>query len=61
MVRGSMYKFVQNAQAKGAISTRKIRSEDNRSNILSKPIFSVSAFVRERDILMNLRNQVKPS
>ena len=53
--------FIQSAQAADEISVAKIRTENNRSNILSKPIYSVTDFRRERDVLMNLKNQVKPS
>ena len=53
--------FIQETQADGEILPTKVRSEDNRSNILSKIIREPMVFKRERDVLLNVKNHVRPS
>lgn len=52
--------FIQEAQARQEVQVSKVRTQDNRSNVLSKPIYSVHQFQKERDVLMNARHQVRP-
>ena len=52
--------FIQETQAEGEILPTKVRSEDNRSNILSKIIREPTTFKRERDLLLNVKNHVRP-
>ena len=51
--------FIQETQAEGQILPAKVRSEDNRSNILSKIIREPTQFKRERDMLLNVKNHVR--
>ena len=51
--------FIQETQAEGQILPAKVRSEDNRSNILSKIIREPTQFKRERDTLLNVKNHVR--
>ena len=53
--------FIQETQADGEILPTKVRSEDNRSNILSKVIREPTIFKRECDILLNVKNHVRPA
>ena len=60
-LRAAKTSFIQESQAEGEILPTKVRSEDNRSNILSKIIRESSVFKRERDLLLNVKNHVRPS